>query len=148
MIIYALMILISFCILMSLRMLFFSYNIKGKWVSFENFLFLTFIYATVMIGFGLIYIILDINGSPVLMEGSRHIEELLGQPIAIEKDIVKEFIDKLETGLYFSAITLFSVGYGDIAPVGIGRIIAVIEALIGYTIPAAFVARAVFDMEK
>ncbi|WP_075980267.1 potassium channel family protein [Bacillus massilinigeriensis] len=148
MVIYGLMVLISFCMIMSLRMLFFTHKVQGKWVSFENFLFLTFIYATVMIGFGLIYILLELDGSLVLMEGSKHIEELLGQPIVVKEDLVEEFFDKLETGLYFSAITLFSVGYGDIAPVGIGRIIAVIEALIGYTIPAAFVARAVFDMEK
>jgi potassium channel LctB len=42
---------------------------------------------------------------------------------------------------------LFSVGYGDIAPIGIGRVIAMIEALIGYTIPAAFVAKAFIDKD-
>ena len=38
-----------------------------------------------------------------------------------------------ETSFYFSAMTLFSVGNGDVIPQGIGRIIAVVEALIGYT---------------
>ena len=60
----------------------------------------------------------------------------------------EDFIERLGTYIYFSAVTLFSVGYGDIAPIGIGRLIAMIEALIGYTIPAAFVARAVFDLER
>jgi potassium channel LctB len=50
--------------------------------------------------------------------------------------------------MYFSAITLLSVGYGDITPVGIGRWIAIIEALVGYTMPAAFVARTFMEHEK
>ena len=57
-------------------------------------------------------------------------------------------MERLETYIYFSAVTLFSVGYGDIAPIGIGRVIAMIEALIGYTIPAAFVAKAFIDIES
>lgn len=114
--------------------MFTPHKIKGKLVSFENFIFLTSIYATVMIGFGLMYILLELNGYPVLDDGY--------EPIGTN------FLGRLETGLYFSAVTLFSVGYGEIAPVGIGRIIAVSEALIGYTIPAAFVAQTVFDMEN
>jgi potassium channel LctB len=115
-------------------MLFIPHKIKGKRVSFENFIFLAFVYLTVLIGFGLIYIILELYGYVVLIEGGQN--------------MVGSFLNRLETGLYFSAITLFSVGYGDISPIGIGRLIAVLEALIGYTIPAAFVARAVFDMEN
>lgn len=149
MVVYTLIILISFCMMMSLRLLFFSHKIKGKWVSFENFVFLTFIYATIMIGFGLIYILIELEGGrPILLEASQQIEELYGQTTILEEDIVESFFDHLETGLYFSAITLFSVGYGDIAPIGIGRMIAVIEALIGYTIPAAFVARAMLEMDR
>ncbi|UII56661.1 potassium channel family protein [Cytobacillus spongiae] len=125
---------ICLCIGMSLRMLFIPHKIKGKRVSFENFIFLAFVYLTVLIGFGLIYIILELYGYVVLIEGGQN--------------MVGSFLNRLETGLYFSAITLFSVGYGDISPIGIGRLIAVLEALIGYTIPAAFVARAVFDMEN
>jgi potassium channel LctB len=87
-----------------------------------------------MIGFGLIYILLDLHGLVVLIDGTNYIEA--------------GFLERLETGFYFSAVTLFSVGYGDISPIGIGRMIAVMEALIGYVIPAAFVARVVFDAEK
>lgn len=53
-----------------------------------------------------------------------------------------------ETSFYFSAMTLFSVGNGDVLPQGLGRMVAVIEALIGYTLPAAFVARVVLNKEK
>ncbi len=119
---------------MSLRTLFIPHKIRGKRVSLENFLYLAFIYVTVMIGFGLIYVLMEQNGTQVLRES--------------EVAEGGTFFQRLETGFYFSAVTLFSVGYGDISPIGIGRMIAVLEALIGYTIPAAFVARAVFDRES
>lgn len=134
MIFYISLILILICIFSSLRLIFVPNKIKGKQVSLENFIFLTTIYATVMIGFGLMYILLEMNGYPVLDDGYE--------------PLTKDFLARLETGLYFSAVTLFSVGYGEIAPVGIGRIIAVSEALIGYTIPAAFVARTVLDLDR
>ncbi|MGG0718343.1 potassium channel family protein [Robertmurraya massiliosenegalensis] len=134
MIFYSSIILIVICIVSSVRLLFTPNKIKGRRVSLENFLFLGAIYATVMISFGLLYILLELHDFPVLDDNYV--------PVA------NRFLERLETGLYFSAVTLFSVGYGDIAPIGVGRIIAVIEALIGYTIPAAFVARTVLDMEK
>ena len=134
MIFYFSLVIIVICIVMSLRTLFLPHRIKGKKVSFENFIYLTSIYVTVMIGFGLIYILLELKGYSVF------IDEVMGME--------DSFVNRVETGLYFSAVTLFSVGYGDIAPIGIGRIIAVVEALIGYTIPAAFVFRAVYEMEK
>jgi potassium channel LctB len=131
---YLSLILIVLCMIMSLQTLFSSAKIKGRWVSIENFLYLISLYATIMIGFGLIYILLDLHGLVVLIDGTNYIEA--------------GFLERLETGFYFSAVTLFSVGYGDISPIGIGRMIAVMEALIGYVIPAAFVARVVFDAEK
>jgi len=134
MIFYISLVLISFCIVMSLRTLFLPHRIKGKKVSIENFIYLTSIYVTVMIGFGLIYMILDIRGFTVF------IDETMGMD--------GDFTSRLETSFYFSAVTLFSVGYGDISPIGIGRMIAVIEALIGYTIPAAFVFRVVLEIDK
>ncbi|GIN64229.1 LCTB protein [Robertmurraya siralis] len=134
MIFYISILIIVICVVSSIRLLFTPYKIKGKRVSLENFLFLGAIYATVMISFGLLYVLLELHDFAVLDDGYI--------PVA------NRFLTRLETGLYFSAITLFSVGYGDIAPIGVGRIIAVIEALIGYTIPAAFVARTVLDMDK
>ncbi|MFE8698699.1 ion channel [Cytobacillus sp. FJAT-53684] len=133
MVFYLSLMLIVFCMAMSLRTLFLPHRLKGKKISFENFLYLACIYLTIMIGFGLIYILLELNGFNVFMEET---DGWYG-----------DFFERLETGFYFSAVTLFSVGYGDISPVGIGRMIAVLEALIGYTIPAAFVFRAVFEME-
>ncbi len=133
---YFLLAMIIFFIMMSLRTLFVPYRLKEKWVSFENFLYLFFVYITIMIGFGLIYTLLQLNGVQVYNESQQIYASSL------------HFLDELQTGIYFSGITLFSVGFGDLTPIGLGRLIVVIEALIGYTIPAAFVARAVLDLES
>lgn len=128
---YLLLLLVIFCMFMSLRTLFLPNKLRGKFVSLENFLSIGYIYATVVLGFGIIYMLFAFNGIPLLIEtGIARNENVFG------------------TCLYFSAMTLFSVGNGDVIPQGLGRIITVIEALIGYTLPAAFVARAVFDKKQ
>jgi len=132
---YFLLALTIFFIVMSLRTLFVPYRLKEKWVSFENFIYLFFVYITIMIGFGLIYTLFQLNGFRVYLDSQMVVSPL-------------NFFDTLLSSVYFSGITLFSVGFGDLVPVGLGRIIVVVEALIGYTIPAAFVARAVLDMEN
>ncbi|WP_081413320.1 ion channel [Aneurinibacillus terranovensis] len=48
-------------------------------------------------------------------------------------------IDLLTRSLYFSTITLLSVGYGDITPFGWAKGVAMIEAMIGYILPASVV---------
>jgi potassium channel LctB len=113
---------------MSLRTLFIPNTVKGKLVSFDNFLYLGSVYLTVIIGFGLIYLLFELVGMPLLKEVNNQDHQNI-----------------FETSFYFSAMTLFSVGNGDVIPHGLGRIITVAEALIGYTLPAAFVARVVFD---
>jgi potassium channel LctB len=131
MIVMLLFIAITTCITMSLKTLFTPNKIKGKMLSFENFLVLAVVYTVITLGFALIYLLFDMQGYLIVRDG--FITEADG------------FWMRLESSFYFSAMTLFSVGYGDIYPMGIGRMIAVFEALIGYTIPAAFVAKAVLD---
>lgn len=116
---------------MSLRTLFIPNTIRGKFASVENFLYLGTVYLTIIIGFGLIYLLFYLIGMPLLREVNPN-----------PKDNI------FETSFYFSAMTLFSVGNGDVLPNGLGRIIAVIEALIGYTLPAAFVAKVMLEREK
>lgn len=131
MIFMLLFISITTCITMSLKTLFSPNKIKGKMLSFENFLVLAVVYTIITLGFALIYLLFDMQGYPIVRDG-----------FITEGD---GFWMRLESSFYFSAMTLFSVGYGDIYPMGVGRMIAVFEALIGYTIPAAFVAKAVLD---
>jgi potassium channel LctB len=116
---------------MSLRTLFIPNTIRGKFVSVENFLYLGTVYLTIIIGFGLIYLLFNLIGEPLLKEVN-----------------IQPKSNIFETSFYFSAMTLFSVGHGDVVPQGMGRIIAVIEALIGYTLPAAFVARVMLNWDK
>jgi potassium channel LctB len=133
MIFYLILIVVILVIVMSIRLLFLPTKTKGNQISIENFLFLALLYATIMIGFGIVYLLLEMKGFLVIVESNENIGI--------------DFFSRLITYIYFSGITLFSVGYGDIAPIGISRVVVVLEALIGYAIPAAFVARAVFDRE-
>ncbi len=123
--------IVIFCIFMSIRTLFVPNTIRGKLVSVDNFFYLGTCYLTVIIGFGLIYLLFELMGKTVLLEMNKE----------NEKNI-------FETSFYFSAMMLFSVGNGDVIPHGVGRLIAVTEALIGYTLPAAFVARVMFNRKK
>ncbi|MFC4319865.1 ion channel [Litchfieldia salsa] len=118
----------------SIRSLFMTKVSKKQYISIENVVLLFLVYVTVLIGFGIIYMVLDLNNFPVLNED--------GLPVS------GVFTERLESTMYFSAITLLSVGYGDITPIGVGRWIAIVEALIGYTIPMAFVVKTVINIER
>ncbi len=53
----------------------------------------------------------------------------------------KTFDHSLFRSLYFSTITMLSVGYGDVTPYGWSRLVAMIESVIGGILPAAIVLR-------
>ncbi|EEL83844.1 hypothetical protein bcere0028_4500 [Bacillus cereus AH1271] len=124
----------AIAILRSVQLLWSSYSDSRRFFSLYNLASLFLIYTTVLIAFGLSYVVLEEMGFAVLKEDG---ESLHAQSFQL-----------VEICLYFSAVTLLSVGYGDIAPIGIGRWIAIAEALIGYTLPFAFVMRSVIDNEK
>ncbi|MDQ0220822.1 two pore domain potassium channel family protein [Peribacillus cavernae] len=130
---YLLMVLIIWCMVMSIRTIFIEEKSKKKF-SMENLIWIANLYATILIGFALIYLLFELNHYVVILDSGMRIES--------------NFFQQLETSFYFSAMTMFSVGYGDVSPVGIGRIIAAIEAFIGYSLPAAFLIRAVIDFEQ
>lgn len=102
---------------------------KGKQISIQNFFILLLVYMTVAIGFGCIYISLELMGQSVLTEGNYQVGG--------------SFFHLLEDAMYFSSVTILSVGYGDITPLGIGRWIAMLEAFFGYLLPTAFVVSTV-----
>ncbi|MFC4556839.1 potassium channel family protein [Virgibacillus kekensis] len=96
--------------------------------SVEIFYTLLVIYLIVIIGFGLIYFTLSINNILLVENGElRH--------VSVAGSIIHS--------LYFSGVTLLTIGYGDITPIGIGRFIALVQALLGYVLPTAFVLRLV-----
>lgn len=111
----------------SLRQIFHSLEFEHKIFSFQLFVSIMLIYTIVMVGFGIIYAALLIQGIDVYQETMPFTHDYW------IRDIVRS--------IYFSGVTLFTVGYGDIIPVGIGKWLAIIEAMIGYSLPAALVAK-------
>ncbi|MRG87548.1 potassium channel family protein [Salinibacillus xinjiangensis] len=106
-------------------------QIRGRF-SFDQFYILVIIYLTVMIGFGLFYFLLSQKGIPLLNEGYLQGTSQL---------------DRLGHAIYFSGVTLMTIGYGDITPIGIGKFIALLEAMLGYVLPAAFFVRVLRDSQ-
>lgn len=131
---YILIAAIVICMIMSVKSLFTNTDSKNKQLSMENLMWLAMLYSTIMIGFALLFLLFEL----------RNFSVMLDQGMRVEGGVLKQF----ETALYFSAVTMFSVGYGDVIPIGIGRFIATIEAFIGYTLPAAFVVRTVMDFNQ
>ena len=97
-------------------------------ISLEVFYTLLIIYCIVIIGFGLIYFLLSFH-EPTLFESV--------------KDGKTSTVSLFLRCFYFSGVTLLTIGYGDISPLGIGRIVAIVQALIGYLLPTAFVLKMV-----
>lgn len=129
MVFYVSLFVIVVCMVMSLRTLFIPSTLKEKHLSVKSLMYIMSVYATIMIGFALIYVLFYENGYFVFSENG---------------DVITgDYKFMLKTSLYFSGVTIFSVGFGDISPVGVGRFIAIVEALIGYSIPAAYVVRSV-----
>ncbi|MFC7394596.1 ion channel [Scopulibacillus cellulosilyticus] len=84
-----------------------------------------FILCVNIIGtFTVIYLILDVLNLGQIVEHHTAITDM------------PYWVDKGTRTLYFSAITLLSVGYGDITPFGWSRGVAILEAAIGYILPA------------
>lgn len=130
---YILMVGILFCMTMSIRTLFIE-NSKQKGFSMEHLLWLGNLYATILVGFALLYLLFELQNYSVILDSGNRVDG--------------NFSEQLKTSFYFSAMTMFSVGYGDISPIGVGRMIAIVQAFIGYTLPAAFVIRTVIEMER
>jgi potassium channel LctB len=107
-------------------------DIRGRF-SLDHFYILVIIYFNVMIGYGLIYFLLAHNGIQITNEGFLNGDSPL---------------ENLGHAIYFSGVTLMTVGYGDITPVGIGKYIALTEAMLGYLLPSAFFIRVLFETNR
>lgn len=101
--------------------------------SAEIFYTLLVIYLIIILGFGLIYFVLSMNRI-LLVEGGELRE------VSVIGSLIHSF--------YFSGVTLLTIGYGDITPIGIGRLIALVQALIGYVLPTAFVLKLVQNNQE
>jgi potassium channel LctB len=130
---YILIVSVGFCMTMSIRTLFLA-DSEQKRFSMENLLWLGNLYTTILVGFALVYLLFELQNYSVILDRGNRMDG--------------NFSEQLKTSFYFSAMTMFSVGYGDISPIGVGRMIATVQAFIGYTLPAAFVIRTVIEMEQ
>lgn len=106
---------------------------KFRFLPIEYFVVLLFTYIILLVGFGFIYAVMVIIGIPTIIEAGQAVNG--------------SFQHVTGTSIYFSAVTLFSVGYGDVTPIGLGRWVAMLEALIGYLLPIAFVMRSFLEIE-
>ena len=122
------------CMAMSIKAIFSPIEAGLQKISISHFLWLVLLYGTICIGFASIYLLFEMKDTNVIL---HHGLQLSG-----------DFFRKMETSFYFSAMTMFSVGYGELIPIGPGRLIATIQAFLGYTLPAAFVVRTVIDIEQ
>lgn len=96
----------AIAILKSVQLLWSSYSDSTRFFSLYNLATLFLIYTTVLIAFGLSYVVLEEMGFAVLKEDGESLNAHSFQLV--------------EVCLYFSAVTLLSVGYGDISPIGVG----------------------------
>jgi potassium channel LctB len=94
-----------------------------------NFLTLFFLYLNLVLSFGLLYCFIEwLNLGFILDHYASEAHQ-------------QQWYDRITRSLYFSAITLLSVGYGDLSPFGLSRGVAIFEAMVGYVLPAALVIR-------
>lgn len=94
---------------------------------FYNLTVLIILYLNIILLFAIAYAILDRSNLGHILDHYRLNEE------------AGKWFDPLIKPLYFSAITLLSVGYGDVTPFGWARVLAVIEAMAGYILPATLI---------
>ena len=94
-----------------------------------NLLTLFLLYLNIVLTFSVLYLYLDYSQlGPIIDHYSSQVHQ-------------SSWIDRITRSFYFSAITLMSVGYGDVTPFGWSKVVAIIEALIGYILPPALVVR-------
>ncbi|EGL83591.1 Ion transport 2 domain protein [Caldalkalibacillus thermarum TA2.A1] len=106
--------------------LFFRQNHRKRMLT--NLGILAIFYANVVVTFAFIYFVLDITGLGAIID---HYSPLPHQD--------EHWLDRMINSLYFSVITLFSVGYGDVTPFGLSRGVAILQAMFGYILPAVVV---------
>lgn len=85
--------------------------------------------------------IITLFGKSYSMLGLKH-------TIAVTADACGPVPVNLSEAVYFSVVTWTTVGYGDLAPCGRTRLVANVEALIGYLVMALLIAALVEGTQK
>ncbi|MDA3130231.1 ion channel [Aliibacillus thermotolerans] len=85
-------------------------------------IFLCLFFINVVVCFAFIYLLLEVTEQGFIVDPNYQQEEVT----------VMRVLWKM---IYFSTITMAAVGYGDLTPVGFARLIANLQAMIGYLFP-------------
>lgn len=123
---YFILIIIISSVLQFVFMQYTDVNKRKIGIAYDVFYSLLIIYCTVIIGFGLLYFTYSLYDI-ILYE-------------SLEEAQVS-WLYTLWQSIYFSGMTMLTIGYGDIVPSGIGRLFVLIQALIGYILPTTFILK-------
>lgn len=94
-----------------------------KSIIIYNIIILFNLYFIIAAVFSIIYIALDYAGLGIIVD---HYSSVPHQ---------EQLLDIITRSFYFSYITLFAVGYGDMTPFGLSKAVSIIQSFIGHTIP-------------
>ncbi|ANU11609.1 Ion transport 2 domain-containing protein [Planococcus antarcticus DSM 14505] len=119
-------------LLMLLNLYYFFTNQQHKesFIHMSLFTKLFLVMTAVTFGFAIIYYLLALN---------NNVLRLNDETGRVAGDDFWDF-------LYFSGVTMLSVGYGDLVPVGVARFFAVIQAALGLLLPSAYFVKAFGEM--
>lgn len=111
---------------MNLFYFFTNKTYKKSYVNSALFLKLFFVMVGLTFGFAVLYYLLSSN-------------EVI---LKISDNTGEQAPEDFMTFLYFSGVTMLSVGYGDLIPVGSARFFALIQASLGLLLPTAYFMKA------
>ncbi len=100
-----------------------------KYVILYNIIILFNLYFFIAVCFSIVYIALTLSGLGYIVD---HYSTAAHQ---------EQFIDLISRSLYFSYITLFAVGYGDMTPLGFAKAVSMIQAFVGFILPYAILLK-------
>lgn len=99
-------------------------------------LYLVLFYLNVTLVFTFIYLMVSWTGLGYLKDHYQHFT------------LVNPAYEDITTAFYFSIVTLFAVGYGDVTPFGLAKAIAIMQAMIGYMLPAVVIIQYLQERDK
>lgn len=119
-------------LLVNLYYFFANKTFKHSYFNPTLFYKLFFVMLSLTLGFALLYYLLSFN------------EELLSISDPSGDPVERTF----SNFLYFSGVTILSVGYGDMVPVGSARFFSLIQASLGLLMPTAYFMKALGSSEE
>ncbi|MBR7553955.1 ion channel [Allobacillus sp. GCM10007491] len=118
-------------IVVNLFYFFTNKSYKKSYFHLALFIKLFFVLSIITVAFALLYYAIGLQGTS-LMKNSTN------EPVETT----------FWNTLYYSGVTMLSVGYGDYVPVGISRFFSLIQASLGFLLPTAYFLTALGQKES